>query len=49
MADDYEGNTGQTGEPEPFDAAWHEAVAATLEEWHSPEDDGAFRDLLGAG
>lgn len=30
---------------EPFDAAFHAAVAETLEEWASPEDEEAFRDL----
>ncbi|MFZ0132703.1 MAG: AbrB/MazE/SpoVT family DNA-binding domain-containing protein [Desulfobacterales bacterium] len=29
----------------PFDAAFHSAVSETLEEWNSPEDDEAFRDL----
>jgi hypothetical protein len=29
----------------PFDKAYHEALSATLEEWSSPEDDEAFRDL----
>lgn len=29
----------------PFDKAYHAALSATLEEWHSPEDDEAFRDL----
>jgi AbrB family looped-hinge helix DNA binding protein len=28
-----------------FDAAFHAAVSATLDEWASPEDDEAFRDL----
>ena len=28
-----------------FDAAWHRALTATLEEWNSAEDDEAFRDL----
>jgi AbrB family looped-hinge helix DNA binding protein len=28
-----------------FDAAWHSTLAATLEEWNSPEDDEAFRGL----
>jgi AbrB family looped-hinge helix DNA binding protein len=28
-----------------FDAAWHRALNATLEEWNSPQDDEAFRDL----
>ena len=30
----------------PFDAAWHAAISQTLsEEWDSPEDQEAFRDL----
>jgi hypothetical protein len=28
-----------------FDAAFHAALSATLEEWASPEDDEAFHDL----
>jgi antitoxin PrlF len=28
-----------------FDAAWHRALSATLEEWNTPEDNEAFRDL----
>ena len=35
----------QVSNPEPFDAPWHEALSMTLEEWNSPEDDDAFRDL----
>jgi antitoxin PrlF len=30
---------------DPFDAAYHAAVAETLEEWNSPEDEEAFNDL----
>lgn len=30
---------------EPFDAAFHAALSVTLEEWSSPEDEEAFRDL----
>ncbi len=30
---------------EHFNAAWHQAVAGTLAEWNSPEDDEAFGDL----
>jgi AbrB family looped-hinge helix DNA binding protein len=30
---------------EPFDAAFHKALSATLDEWSSPEDEEAFRDL----
>jgi hypothetical protein len=36
----------QVCNPEPFDAPWHEALAATLEEWDSSEDDEAFRDFM---
>ncbi len=30
---------------EPFDAAFHKAISATLDEWDTPEDDEAFCDL----
>jgi len=31
---------------QPFDATWHKAISATLEdEWDSAEDDEAFADL----
>lgn len=30
---------------EPFDWAFHGAVAETLEEWNTPEDEEAFGDL----
>ena len=30
---------------DPFDAAYHAALSTTLEEWDSPEDDEAFKDL----
>lgn len=30
---------------EPFDAAFHKALSATLDEWTTPEDEEAFRDL----
>jgi len=30
---------------EPFDAVFHEALSATLDEWNTSEDDEAFRDL----
>lgn len=29
----------------PFDAAFHEALEETLDEWSSPEDEAAFGDL----
>lgn len=28
-----------------FDAEWHRALSGTLEEWDTPEDTEAFRDL----
>ena len=28
-----------------FDAAWHQALQGTMEEWDSAEDNEAFRDL----
>jgi len=30
---------------DPFDAAFHKALSATLDEWATPEDDEAFHDL----
>lgn len=30
---------------EPFDAAFHASLSATLDEWDTPEDNEAFRDL----
>jgi antitoxin PrlF len=30
---------------EPFDRRFHEALASTLQEWSSPDDEEAFRDL----
>lgn len=30
---------------EPFDVAYHAALSETLDEWTSPEDEEAFRDL----
>jgi len=29
----------------PFDAAFHSAISETLQEWNSPGDEEAFRDL----
>ena len=29
----------------PFDVAFHAALSETLDEWTSPEDEDAFRDL----
>jgi len=30
---------------DPFDIAYHAALTDTLDEWASPEDEEAFRDL----
>jgi AbrB family looped-hinge helix DNA binding protein len=30
---------------EPFDEAYHAALSNTLDEWNTPEDEEAFRDL----
>ena len=30
---------------EPFDVAFHAAVSQTLDEWNTPQDEEAFRDL----
>jgi AbrB family looped-hinge helix DNA binding protein len=30
---------------DPFDAAFHDALSGTLDEWASAEDEEAFRDL----
>jgi len=45
LAYELKGNTAHIHKVEPFDAAWHNALSATLEEWNSPEDNEAFRDL----
>jgi AbrB family looped-hinge helix DNA binding protein len=31
--------------PQPLDTGFHEALSATLDEWDTPEDNEAFRDL----
>jgi len=38
------GNRAAKG-AEPFDTAFHDALSATLDEWTTPEDEEAFRDL----
>jgi len=45
LAYEVEGDTARLRKVEPFNAAWHQALAGTLEEWNSPEDDEAFRGL----
>jgi antitoxin PrlF len=42
---ELEGKTVRLRKAEPFDAAWHGAIASTLAEWNSPEDDEAFSGL----
>ena len=42
---ELEGKTVRLKKVEPFDAAYHAAVAETLVEWNSPEDQEAFGDL----
>lgn len=45
IAYQMEGKTVRLKKVEPFDAAYHAAVAENLDEWNSPEDEEAFRDL----
>ena len=45
IAYDLNGKTVKLKKIEPFDIAYHVAIAETLEEWTSPEDDEAFHDL----
>lgn len=42
---EVEGNTVRLRRVDPFDVEFHEALAHTLDEWTSDEDEGAFRDL----
>jgi antitoxin PrlF len=42
---DVKGKIVTVERSEPFDALFHAALSRTLEEWTSPEDDVAFRDL----
>lgn len=42
---EVEGDMVKVRKVAPFDAAWTQAVAGTLEEWQSPEDDEAFGGL----
>jgi len=45
VAYDIEQGTVTLRRAEPFDAAFHKSLSATLDEWETPEDDEAFRDL----
>jgi AbrB family looped-hinge helix DNA binding protein len=42
---EVEGNTVRLRRIDPFDVEFHEALARTLDEWTSDEDEAAFRDL----
>ena len=45
IAYELEGKSIKLKGIDPFDAAYHAAIAETLEEWNSPEDEEAFNDL----
>ena len=45
IAYELQGKAVKLKKIESFDAAFHSAIAETLEEWNSPEDDEAFNDL----
>ena len=42
---EIEGERAVLRRAEPFDIAYHAALIETLDEWASPEDEEAFRDL----
>jgi len=42
---EIEGDRAVLRRAEPFDIAYHAALTGTLDEWASPEDEEAFRDL----
>jgi len=45
VAYELQGKSVKLKKVDPFDAAYHVAMAETLEEWNSPEDEEAFNDL----
>jgi len=45
VAYELEGKSVKVKRVDPFDATYHAAIAETLEEWNSPEDEEAFNDL----
>jgi len=45
IAYEVEGNLVKLKRLEPFDAAFHQALSSTLDEWATEEDEEAFRDL----
>jgi len=42
---EVEGNAVRLRRIDPFDVEFHEALARTLDEWTSDEDEAAFGDL----
>jgi len=42
---EVEGDVVRLKRLEPFDAAFHQALSKTLDEWATEEDEEAFRDL----
>jgi len=45
LAYELDGNSVRIKKVEPIDAVYHMAIAESLEEWNSPEDEDAFKDL----
>ena len=45
IAYEVEGNIVTLKRVSPFDAAYHEALSQTVNEWATAEDNEAFRDL----
>ncbi len=45
MVYELEGRAVRVRRVDPFDVEFHEALASTLDEWSSDEDEAAFRDL----
>ena len=45
VAYELQGQTVTLRKIEPLDLAFHDALSKTLDEWMTPEDDEAFRDL----
>jgi AbrB family looped-hinge helix DNA binding protein len=45
LAYEVRGNVVILRRVDPFDAAFHAALTQTVDEWASPEDDEAFREL----
>ena len=45
IAYEIQGKIAKLKKIQPFDALFHSAIAETLEEWNSPEDDEVLNDL----